>query len=72
METETYHLVTVTVTYKIDGAGSCDEALDIAGRVILPAPHLDGVILDDYRDVFCSAINETEQGIECTEIVERD
>lgn len=64
-----YHLVTVTVTYHIEQAKTADEAIDIAKRTIYPPSHLDGVILEDYRDGFCSTVNKKEQGIECTEIV---
>lgn len=70
METDKYHLVTVTVTYRIEEADSNDDAIDIAIRSITPPTNLDGVVLEDYRDWFCSHISETEEGIDLISITE--
>ena len=70
METNEYHLVTITVTYRVEEAGSNDDAIDIAAQCILPSTNLDGVVLEDYRDLFCSHVSETENGIECMSITE--
>jgi len=70
METNRYHLVTLTVTYRVEEAKNNDEAIDIAVRTIQPPTNLDGVVLEDYCDWFCSHISETEEGIECLSITE--
>ena len=70
METDKYHLVTITVTYRVEEAESNDDAIDIAIRSIQPPTNLDGVVLEDYRDWFCSHISETEEGIDLISITE--
>ncbi len=71
METNEYHLVTITVTYRVEEAGSNNGAIDIAVQCIQPPTNLDGVVLEDYRDWFCSHVSETEDGIECMSITEK-
>ena len=62
---DNYYLVTVTVTYRVEDVVSSDEAVSIMKHQLLPAPHLDGVLLEDIVDGFWSEVLETEEGIEC-------
>lgn len=64
-----YHLVTVTVTYRIDEASTLSEAIDIAREVLRPRRHYFGVSLESEVNGFCSEIIEDEEtGIECKKI----
>ena len=66
----TYHLVTVTVTYKVNDAVSVDEAVSIVEHTLIPSREIDGVYLENTKDGFCSLINETGDGISCVSITE--
>ena len=61
--TENYYLVTAIVTYRVEQASSHNEAVSIVEHQLLPAPHLDGVMIEDIKDMFWSEIAEDENGI---------
>lgn len=70
-EVTRYHLVTATVTYRVDGAHTMGEAVGMVREAFSGWLNTGRVTLESEREGFCSEIAEGEHtGIRCVDFLE--